>query len=79
MNNIRLYMHVATVTLINLIHFQTCIAKKGGAHAPHCTPPGYGPGCIIIIWLSILLLCGGTLSLCGGPLYHGASLCGGGA
>ena len=34
MNNIRLYMHVASVTLMNLIHVQTCIAKKGGAHAP---------------------------------------------
>ena len=28
---------------MNLIHVQTCIAKKGGAHAPPCTPPGYGP------------------------------------
>ena len=44
MNNIRLYMHVATVTLMNLIHVQTCIAKKGGAHAPPCTPPWYRPG-----------------------------------
>ena len=42
MNNIRLYMHVATVTLMNLIHAQTCIAKKGGAHAP----PGYGPALV---------------------------------
>ena len=27
---------------MNLIHVQTCIAKKGGAHAPPCTPLATG-------------------------------------